>query len=357
MRLRQTVLLVTSACAMASCGMDRSSVAYGTPTSIIVIATDQVWESLGDSLRTALEPVVFTLRDERAFDVTHVVPNDPRVSEYRKFRQVLVIGRPDDPWVAPAVGRAKDAPVGLPALLEVDDVWAFGQHVTAIALDPQSPPSAGLPVFGDVRRGVDERFRFYMLQRMYVSGVNEDLAERLREESGFSLILPRVYREVPAEGVRIFKNDLPDPWILARYVQIEAVGGARTDVTTEELLDWRDSVVTNYPRRMITVRDPLIESTLEGGVLEVQGRWQTPEPDPDSGETYHPGGGAFISRVVSCAEQDRTYFIDSWLYAPGKDKLEYVMQLRTILGTFECGGATAAPAEVALRSPNGDDRA
>ena len=40
---------------------------------------------------------------------------------------------------------------------------------------------------------------------------------------------------------------------------------------------------------------------------------------------------------VACPAQDRLYFLDSWLYAPGKDKWEYIIQLETILQTFRCG--------------------
>ncbi|HUG01645.1 MAG TPA: hypothetical protein VML95_07260 [Longimicrobiales bacterium] len=349
MRPRSAALVVSALSVLASCGMDRSNVAYGTPTSIIVISTDQVWESLRDSLQTALEPLVFTVRAERAFNVTHVRPDDPQTRQFRKFRQLLVIGRPLDSWVEPALARADGAPDTLPALVETDDVWALGQHVTAIVLDPDQPASGGLAVLDAVRQGVDERFRFFVLQKMYVSGVNEGLAERLLLEAGFALTLPRVYRAVPAEGVHVFKNDLPDPSQLARYVLIQQVEGTPPEPTVEALVDWRDSIDVHYPRLMVSVREDLHQGTLEDGVFEVQGRWETPPPDPDSDEAYYPGGGAFISRLVRCPDDDRAYLLDSWLYAPGKDKLEYIMQLRTILSTFRCGDVAAGRTGVALR--------
>ena len=30
------------------------------------------------------------------------------------------------------------------------------------------------------------------------------------------------------------------------------------------------------------------------------------------------------------------YLIDAWLYAPGRDKYEYMIQLEEILGSFRC---------------------
>ena len=62
----------------------------------------------------------------------------------------------------------------------------------------------------------------------------------------------------------------------------------------------------------------------------MQATWRNP---PGSG---WPAGGPFITYGITCANQDRTYFVDAWLYAPGREKYEYMIQLETILGTFRC---------------------
>jgi hypothetical protein len=64
--------------------------------------------------------------------------------------------------------------------------------------------------------------------------------------------------------------------------------------------------------------------------LRVQAQWQNPP------ERSWPAGGPFITYAITCPNQDRTYLVDAWLYAPGKEKYEYMIQLETILGTFEC---------------------
>ncbi|HSM36132.1 MAG TPA: DUF4837 family protein [Longimicrobiales bacterium] len=348
MRLRILAASAVLAPLLAACdSVTRSNVAFGSHTSIIVMATDQVWEAVGDSMRSALEPLVFTVTSERAFDVTHVRPGAPQWAQYKKFRQVMVIGTPADAWVEPALGKADTTLEALPALVETENVWALGQHVTVLALDPERPASAALALLEDVRLGVDRRFGTYVMRKMYVSGVNERLGEDLLREEGFSLMLPSVYREVPGEGVRIFKNDLPDPAELARYVLVQEVDGAVPERTAEALVDWRDSIGEAYPRAMVSARDELHLTELDGGVLEVQGRWETPPPDSTATGAFYPGGGPFIVRLVPCPDGERTYLVDSWLYAPGKDKLEYIMQLRAILGTFRCGGSGGEAAIVA----------
>lgn len=343
MRLRRLAATFAVIPLLASCDdVQRSTVSFGSPTSIIVMATDQVWEVLGDSLRTSLEPLVFTVTAERAFDVTHVRPGDAQARQYLKFRQLMVIGTPRDSWVEPALDKAGVSAEALPVLAETSNVWALGQHVTVLALDPERPASAGLALLEEVRRGVDMRFRSYVLEKMYVSGVNEELAEALLREEGISLTLPSVYREVPAEdGVRIFKNDLPDPAEIARYVLVKEVGSEAPEATAAAVATWRESVLEHYPRRMVSLQDELHATELDGGILEVQGRWETPLPDSTDSRPFYPGGGAFVTRLVPCPETGRTYMLDSWLYAPGKDKLEYIMQLRAILGSFRCGSEGA----------------
>jgi hypothetical protein len=63
---------------------------------------------------------------------------------------------------------------------------------------------------------------------------------------------------------------------------------------------------------------------------ELQAVWQNP-PSAD-----WPAAGPFIARVVACEEQDRLYLLDAWLYAPGRDKYEYMIQLNTVLDSFRC---------------------
>ena len=63
---------------------------------------------------------------------------------------------------------------------------------------------------------------------------------------------------------------------------------------------------------------------------EIQAAWANPP------ESTWPAGGPFILRGIICPDQDRMYLVDSWLYAPGKEKYEYVIQLETILDSFRC---------------------
>jgi hypothetical protein len=65
--------------------------------------------------------------------------------------------------------------------------------------------------------------------------------------------------------------------------------------------------------------------------VEIRAQWRNP---PDRG---WPAGGPLIVRSLTCDAQDRAYLLDAWLYAPGHEKYEYMIQLETLLDTFQCG--------------------
>ena len=68
---------------------------------------------------------------------------------------------------------------------------------------------------------------------------------------------------------------------------------------------------------------------------EVRTVWANPPEDA------FPAGGPLITRVIPCKHQDRHYLADAWLYAPGKDKYQYILQLEAILNSFSCRRPTS----------------
>ena len=99
---RLDTLSVIGLCALALSGCDKTG-AYGEANSIIVAAPTELWEAVGDGLIEGLEPTIFTVRDERTFKITHQDPLGPEWDLLREFKQVLLIGSVDDPWIAEAL--------------------------------------------------------------------------------------------------------------------------------------------------------------------------------------------------------------------------------------------------------------
>jgi hypothetical protein len=315
---------------LGGCDRPRS---MGQMNNIVVASSDAVWLALADDIESSLESRTFTVRDERIFDVTQVDPQGEEWGRLRLIRQVLVIGEPADAWVAEALGRHRGTTPAPPAVLQVRNVWAQNQLVTVVLLPPAASPDAARPLLRQAGNTLLQQYEQYSRERMFASGANEQLADSLRREAGFTLRLPSVYyyREL-RPGLFIFRNDFPDPSSLIRSVQVESRPTGEVSFTPEAARDWRASLTSEYTDP-VQVTEPDIAQARElqiGGrpALEIQGVWGNPPGE-------WPAAGPYITRLVQCGP--RTYLLDAWLYAPGASKYEYMIQLGTILDSFECG--------------------
>ena len=104
---------------------------------------------------------------------------------------------------------------------------------------------------------------------------------------------------------------------------------------TDSLIAWKESVSEEfYNYGQVVQRETIRTRNLVMGgmeISEIRGAWSNPP------ESTWPAAGPFIFWTVACPDQDRLYYLDGWLYAPGKDKWEYILQLETIMGSFRCG--------------------
>ncbi len=325
-------LTVALAATAAACG-GRSPVAYGDANSIIVVAPDTLWASVKDTVQSVMEPRIFTVRSERTFELTYISPADPDWAKLRQWKQVLVIGRPDDPWVAPALGGRGEAARSLPALVEGGDIWARGQQVTALVLPDDRVEEAVVEILPTLHEFFDQRFRRQVRERMFVSGADTALRDTLRREAGFSLLVPNVYRKSRLGAAYRFINANPSAGTLDRSILVTWREGA-APLSADALLAWRDSLgAGEYEWGQAADRDAARGRVLAGyaaGSIEVQGVWL-------GTDSTFPMAGPFLSRAVPCAAQDRMYLLDAWLYAPAKEKYEYMIQLEAVLDSFECG--------------------
>lgn len=335
MRARHaTLAFLTLTLALGAC--DKQG-AWGDANSIVAVVPADLWAEVEDSVYSALEPRIWTVRDEKAFTVTYADPADPRSSDLRRFKQLLLIGPRGMPWIDEALAAANrgDREVTAPAVVQVNNVWARAQLVTVV-LTPESGQSAAvLSELPDLSALYDRQYRQWSINRMFVSGRDTALADTLAREAGFQLLVPQVYYWDKQDSLYIFRNDNPDPSELIRQVSVTWMHPIPMGIEAEDLLAWRSDVVEKYySYPQVNVWDSARAQAFEHRgqeAYQIQAIWQNP---PDSG---WPAAGPFILRAVRCPEQERLYLIDAWLYAPDREKYEYMIQLETILDSFECG--------------------
>lgn len=322
--------------AVAGCN-DRTRQAMGDEHSVIVVAHDSLWAQVEDTVLSTLQPRIFAARDEPTFRVSHSAPDDPYWGDLRRFRQILAIGRPDDPWVQEPLDRA-GAEVNEAAILEAEDVWARGQRVTILVVPETRPAAAVEARIDSIAALLDRRYRAWVLDRMYTSGVDEELRAQSREGPGFDLRIPDVYRwRQVSDSAYLFINDQPDASQLVRSLLVTWRSRTDQEPAVDDVLDWREEAAERYydwgqdTRRERLQTRRLAEQPHEG--LEVRGVWHgTIEGFPQA--------GTFITRAVDCPDQNRRYLLDAWLYAPARAKYQYIIQLETLLDTFRCERAT-----------------
>lgn len=334
--MRKRVFVALAALSPLSLGScNNLPIALGDETSIIVAVSPELWAEIESDLVPVLERTVFTVRDEKTFVVTHHDPGDEMWPRLRRFKQQLVIGRAGDPWMADALAASDFSESG--GLFQAQSVWARGQSVTALLLEDNEDPRAAVR-----RRAVeiselyDSQYRDWVRSKMFVTGPNEELSDTLRSQARFDLEVPNVYDYTVADSVHIFRNDNPDPSELIRQVSVTWQSPLRLGLQGDDLLEWRARVVDahySFPQVVNLDRTFASSEPVDGhAAYTIRAVWENP---PDSA---FPAAGPFVLRAVVCPQQDRMYLIDAWLYAPGREKYEYVIQLDNIVNSFSCEG-------------------
>ena len=217
MRTRILATLFVAAAGTTAC--NEVSLAFGDVNSIIIAADPLVWTSLESELVSQLETTVFTVRPEKTFKITYQNPRDEYWGRLRMFKQELLIGDADDPWIAEALETVQ-TPVSPPQIVQTGDVWARGQTITLLVLPSDAGPDDIRPFIPELAELYQSQYHEWVLNRMFVSGEDTALVRQLREEAGFEMLLPEVYDVATADSVYIFRNDNPDPAELIRQVAV-----------------------------------------------------------------------------------------------------------------------------------------
>ncbi len=334
MRSYWWVLLSAVAVMPTACGPG-GTIAHGAENSIIVVAVDSLWSQVQDSVDQALETRVYTVRPEKTFKLTQVSPESQDWVTLRQFRQVLAVGTAQDQWVAQALKKSSEPAPSPPAVVQVNDVWVRGQRVTILVLPREGSARAMISLLPKLHSLLDQEYRVYAHQRMFASGTNDTLAAALKKDAGFSLRLPNIYlkRDIN-DSTYVFFTDKTEGDPLVRWITVTWRTGAKP-MNADAILDWRQQMAEGFYDWKQTVDTTNLRTDSVPGfpdARQVAGVW-------DGKVKNFPQAGPFITRLIPCPAENRDYLLDAWLYAPASDKYEYMLQLDTILGSFDCGAS------------------
>lgn len=309
----------------------------GEANSIVVVAADTLLKQLGDTLTRGLEHRIMTVREEPAFSITPISPSDTSWNTLKKFRQVVVIGQAGDKWVKPALNDSKRTGAYVD---DKADVWARGQRVFALVVTP-GQASAEVPAqLPALAQRVDSLFQVSALERMMESKPNRALRDTMMLKGGFRMLVPTLYQSEWSDSLLVLRTATTMGGELRRTITVGWRTGVEAGSTTEGLLAWRQATLRRAQKNPGTSKVVGTQRVRTAGGStgeEVQGIWSVEEGGV-------PMAGPFMMRVISCPEADRTYLVDASLYAPTRPKYEYMIQLATLVKTFQCGSeASASP--------------
>ena len=307
--------------------------------NVLVVAPDPLWVEVEDSVRTGLWVRPTGLPAESPFALTHMSPDATSERDLRTYRQIVVMGGVGDRLVDEALPRADTLP-SLPALARRADVWREGQAVVVLALGDTDGADAVLARAPDLAEMLHEQYRAWTRRRMYSMGTDAELGDSLTSV-GVALAVPDLFRWIRlSDSTFAFTTPSNDIAQRLRSVLLTWRSAGEEEMAVSAVLDWRQEMADRaYDWEHRTQREPLeirpLEESGEAG-LEIRGSW-TAVVDGQ------PHGGPFITRAVLCPEQGRRYLLDAWVFAPRRGKHRYLIQLETILDSFDCldGGAAA----------------
>ncbi|MCH8152317.1 MAG: DUF4837 family protein, partial [Planctomycetes bacterium] len=225
--------LVATTLVSSACDKPR---AWGEWNSIIAGVSNERWSDIEDVVYSALEPRIFTIRNEKMFRVTQQDPREEDWRQLKRFRQLLVIGSVDDPWVAEALEGLDRDTFNPPELLHAENVWAKGQRVSIILLEPTGGVEEVTTLLDPLYETLDAQYRRWVVQRMFMTPPDTALADSLTAEAGFTLLVPEVYYWRRADSVYVFRNDNPDPADLIRQVTVTWHNTDLSEVGEQEMV-------------------------------------------------------------------------------------------------------------------------
>ncbi|MCH7759959.1 DUF4837 family protein [candidate division TA06 bacterium] len=314
--------------------------AAGREDKVIVVCEDLEWRELESLISEILEKEEpFSLEGRNFFDVERIRPNDFDLYRYRKNLFLMGVLETTPLISQLLTGEAQEEVLSKKAqVFEKRDAWAKGQSMLIVTAENQDALINILKSHGEIIHRffvgeVSKRTR----ERLYHDGFEVDLALRFKHSYGWSIHVPKGYKIAREDSsgrfVQLIRH-FPDRLISVYWEKIdERSAELRTPnfefriPDEEECLNLRDSLALKYFEGDQVTRERVQseEVNFQGRkALRLMGYWENEEKVM---------GGPFLAYCF--IQGGRLYLLDFHLFAPGKKKWLYLLQLEEISKTFE----------------------
>ena len=297
----------------------------GKAGELVVVMPETNWDSEpGDTVFNTLTAPVYGLpQAEPIFNVVHI-KSSAFTSIFQTHRNVLVanigsdqkekIEIKNDVWAKPQV---------------VVELWASSEE-KFVELFAQNQKQ----IIGHILKNEEAR-----IKKSYNAQLNEDVVTPVKDKWGLSISVPK--------GYNIVRDETDATWV--RYETKDVTQGLLiySEPYTKDntfTIDGMVEVMNKYSEQYVPGPDdgtfmstfmeypPNIKETSIDGVYATKlvGLWNVP------GALM---GGPFVSYAFLNADQSRVYYLHGFVFAPGKNKRNYIRQIEAIIKSTELVGA------------------
>lgn len=323
--------------------------AFGKTNQINVIADQDVWEgAVGDTFRYYFSsPYLLLPQPEPIFDLRHFTPEnlnaEPLRKELRTYMFLANLNDENSPTtqiIKNDIGgenlrRAQEDETYNTTLGK--DKWAQGQLlIYSFAFGEDALINNIKKNFPALMKRIYQADKKQIESAVYAAGNDYVLMDKVKEGLSVDIRLPKDYfvaiQDENTMWLRREAKEVSSNILLHRLKYVD-----QAQLTKEGLKQIRDSLGKRYITTDINgaymrtndVDLPLFTKNLSlNGYFALEGRgiW-------DIVNDYM--GGPFISYLLHKPETDELLFVDGFVYAPGKDKRDYMQQLELILSTVK----------------------
>ena len=324
--------------------------ANGTQGEILLVMDSSEWKSpLGDEIREVfLAPQEGILQGESIFTVRWINPLVMPDLLKRHTNLIYVLSMEGE-----KSGSRKIKKLFTPKSIEqiktndkvfskIDkNLFAKGQKVMYLFAKDDKTLIKHLQKNRDGIRDIFQKEERKRLSRKILGKkIDKPTRTHLKKEHDFKFSFPKGYLlakedKKENEGFVFVRNITPqvDRNLFVAYQPYTNV----KQLEDEYVIAWRDTLCKEYifdsdkPESYLVTETQLPPTIRKINfkdkyALEIRGVWRT---------SIKSMGGSFLSYVLVDEEKGRLYYIEGFLYAPGKDKRELLRELEAILWAFE----------------------
>lgn len=314
---------------------------------LLVMDTSLRNSGLGEALRQTFEGSAPGLpRPEPRFTVRHIDPNAFN-SVLKSATNIIIVATLDLNTTASQRVKGYFTPGSLKTINEDPnrfmfankDEFARGQQVLYLF----GKEAAVLQ--GHVENNMERLRAFFdnkeaarLLTTLYKANEGVGISNQMKKDHGCSIRIPNGYQLVLTEpgfmwmrnpGGEIDRNLFVayKPYFSQEEFKHEQIIAFRNEIAREYLFDdpeISDSYVVTETENIPPISSEM--TFLEGFGVETKGLWKT---------NNYSMGGPFLSYTFVDEENGRLFYIEGFLYSPGKDQRELMREMEVVLKTFK----------------------